>query len=117
MKICKVCRNLVIGRADKIFCSVKCKNFYHLELRAITAIAASDIDKILHRNRSILSELIGGNKRQVKIKRLEMDKKNFHFKYQTHKNINSKGKTYNWLYDLGWMEFSNDEILLLKKRL
>lgn len=116
MKICKVCGNMVVGRSDKIFCSVKCKNLYHLELRAVTAIAAKDIDTILHRNRSILFELMGDNKQQIKIKRLEMDKKNFHFKYQTHKNVNSKGKTYNWLYDLGWMEFSNDEVLLLKKR-
>ncbi|HLV42795.1 MAG TPA: hypothetical protein VKY37_10980 [Brumimicrobium sp.] len=104
-----------MGRSDKIYCSLKCKNLYHLELRAVTAVAAADIDKILHRNRSILFEMIGERKAMVKIKRIELDKKKFNYKYTTHKNINSKGKTYNWLYDYGWVEFSNDEMLVLRK--
>jgi hypothetical protein len=115
MRICKICANRVIGRSDKIFCAIKCKNIYHVDLRAMTALAAKDIDKILHRNRSIILELLGENRAHLKIKRLELDKKNFHYNYYTHQNINKKGKTYNWLYDLGWIEFSNDEMLLLKK--
>lgn len=77
---------------------------------------AKEIDAILHRNRSILLELIGKHKTQIKIARLLLDNKKFSFKYHTHINTNSQGKTFYWLYDLAWMEFSNDEILIVKKR-
>ena len=41
--------------------------------------------------------------------------KKFRFKYHTHSHINNKGKTFNYIYDIAWMEFSDDEILIVKK--
>lgn len=111
---CKICSNDIKGRSDKKFCSVKCKNYYHTNLRRVTRQQVNNIDKILHRNYAILLEELGKRKTQIKIKRIVLDKKKFNYKYHTHFNINSFGKTYYFLYNLAWMEFSDDEILIVR---
>ena len=115
MTKCKICNNEIIGRADKLFCSIKCKNYYHTNLRRVTKMAVKEIDIILHRNRSILLEILGKQKIQKKVKRIILEKKKFRFKYHTHTTINKQGKTYIYIYDFAWMEFSNDEILIIRR--
>ena len=112
---CKICSKTLIGRRDKLFCSVKCKNYYHVNLRKVTAVVVKELDGILHRNRSILLEIMGKRKVQCTVARVVLEKKNFVFKYHTHTHTNSMGKTYHYLYDFAWMEFSNDQILIVKK--
>ena len=114
-RICKICKELLTGRSDKLFCSVSCKSYYHRRLTKTTNEAAIIIDRFLHRNRSILLEIMGKNRRQIKINRVVLEKKKFKYKYHTHMSINSRGKTYYHLYDFAWMEFSNDEILIVRK--
>jgi len=75
-----------------------------------------EIDTILHRNRSILLEILGKHKTQIKVNRIVLEKKKFRFKYHTHINVNKNGKTYHHLYDFAWMEFSDDEILIIKRK-
>jgi len=116
MQKCKICNNPIVGRSDKIFCSVKCKNYYHTNLRRVTDNAVKEINKILHRNRSILLEILGKQKTQKKVERIVLDKKKFNFKYHTHIIRNSKGKLYFYIYDFAWMEFSDNEILIVRKR-
>ncbi len=116
MKKCKICSKPIIGRSDKIFCSLRCKNYYHTNLRRVTNLAVKDIDIILHRNRSILLEIMGKRKTQIKIERMVLDKKKFNYKYHTHLHTNSKGKIYYYVYDFAWMEFSDDEVLIVRKR-
>ncbi len=112
---CKICKSPLKGRSDKIFCSNHCKNYYHLRLRKATDLVVADINAILHRNRCILLEILGKNKSQKKIPRLALEKKKFRFKYHTHSYLNSKGKYYYFLYDLAWMEFTDQEILIIRK--
>jgi len=115
-KTCKMCRKKeVIGRSDKVFCSVKCKSNYHEKLKKLTKIEATKIDTILHRNRSILLEITGKKRRKLKVKRYVLEKKKFRFKYHTHFYINVMGKMYTYVYDFAWMEFSDDEILIIRK--
>jgi len=116
MKKCKICKKNVHGRSDKLFCSISCKSRYHHSLSKVTKEAARHIDTILHRNRSILLEIMGKKRLKLKIKRIILEKKKFRFKYHTHSHINSNGKTYNHIYDFAWMEFSDDEILLVRRR-
>ena len=115
MNKCKICSKQIIGRSDKIFCSVKCKNYYHINLRKVTDIAVEEINKILHRNRSILLEILGKHKTQVKINRIILDKKKFIYKYHTHTITNKQEKIYYYVYDFAWMEFSDNEILIVRK--
>ena len=109
---CKICKAPLRGRSDKIFCSLACKNDYHVRLRRATAISVKEIDKILHRNRSILLEIMGKNAQQKKVNRLLLEKKKFRFNYFTRTYLNSRGKIYHYVYDFAWMEFSDREILI-----
>jgi hypothetical protein len=113
---CKVCENIIIGRKGKIFCSLRCKNIYHLTLRAVTNEVAYPLDRILHRNRSILLEIMGPGLHKKKILRSELVKKHFQFRFMTHYDINSKGKMYHHIYDFSWMEFSDDEVLIIRQK-
>ena len=79
MRKCRMCKKQLVGRSDKMFCKIYCKNEYHFKLRAATTKASKNIDFILHRNRSILLELTGKNTFQKKIPRLILEKKNFKF--------------------------------------
>jgi len=115
MPKCKICSTQFTGRSDKKFCSIRCKNYYHVNLRKATDKAVKEIDNILHRNRSILLEIMGKNSVQKKIDKIILEKKKFNFFYKTHQTVNSAGKTYNYVYDFAWMEFSDNSILIVKK--
>lgn len=112
---CKICKNEIIGRTDKLYCSVRCKNVYFNKLKKFVEEKTVDIDKILHRNRAILQEVLGKKKIQIKVKRMVLSKKKFNFKYHTHFHTNKMGKIYMHLYDIAWMEFSDDEVLIVKR--
>lgn len=114
-KKCKICSKRLVGRNDKIFCSVRCKNYYHVNLRKATDSEVKQLDAILHRNRSILLEILGKTKTQITVGRVLLEKKKFTFKYHTHLHVNNQGKTYYYVYDFAWMEFSNDDILIVRK--
>lgn len=116
MKTCRLCKNPFRGRTDKIFCSIKCKSSYHHQLRTVTKSATKAIDIILHRNRSILLEIMGKHKTQIKIKRKLLDSKKFNFHYVTGYYFNSKNKIYNYVYDFAWMIFSDQEILIIRRK-
>jgi len=114
-KICKICHKEIKGRSDKVFCSLKCKNTYGMKLREVTAEATKRIDEILHRNRSILLEIMGKNGTQKKIPRLILDKKNFKYNYLTGFHINKYGKMVHYVYDFSWMVFSDEEVLIRRR--
>ncbi|MBT8375320.1 MAG: DUF2116 family Zn-ribbon domain-containing protein [Bacteroidia bacterium] len=114
-KICKICSKSIAGRSDKKFCSVRCKNYYHTNLRRVTNNASVKIDRILHRNRSILLEIMGKNLMRKKVARIELEQRKFRFNYLTHYHINKDGKTYHWVYDFAWMSFSDDSILVIRR--
>ena len=114
-KTCPICKGKIIGRTDKKFCSVSCKNNYHKRLTAHTDNAASRINKILHRNRSILQELLGKQIRQAKVSRIELEKRKFNFTYITKYTINNAGKEYRYVYDFSYMTFSDDTVLINKR--
>jgi len=111
---CKMCKNTIVGRSDKVFCDIGCKNEYNIKLRQVTSYATRQIDNILHRNRSILLEILGKNKTQIKVPREVLNKKKFNYIYKTHTHVNKQGKQINYLYDHSWMVFSDQEILICR---
>ncbi|MBK8080502.1 MAG: hypothetical protein IPK25_09595 [Saprospiraceae bacterium] len=111
-RLCRLCKSPIQGRTDKIFCSATCKAMYHIKLNKVTVDAAQRIDKILHRNRSILLEIMGKNGTQKKVTRAILDSKKFHFGYITHYHINSQNKMVHYVYDFSWMIFSDQEVLI-----
>ena len=111
---CKVCKIPISGRSDKVFCSLKCKNEYHLELKKSIPIEIKEVDKILFRNRSILYELLGTRKTQRKMKLIDLESKGFNFYYHTH-ITKSKNQDVFWCYDKGWTEVSPVDVLIKSK--
>lgn len=114
MKKCKLCKAEFRGRKDKMYCSISCKSEYNSRLNEATSIATKRIDKILHRNRSILLEIIGKNVKQIKVTRDLLDAKGFKWGFHTHTHVNNNGKTVSYLYDHSWLLFSDQEVLITK---
>lgn len=111
---CPICKKSVVGRSDNRFCSVSCKNNYYIRLRKNTETAVERINKILHRNRSILLELMGRGSNRKKISRLLLDKKKFNYDYFTGQHVNTRGKTIYRVYGFSWAIFSDQEVLLMR---
>lgn len=115
IKKCKLCKSSVHGRSDKIFCSTTCKAIYHRKLNQATIKATRNTDKILHRNRSILLEIMGKSTSKKQIDKYVLDKKNFRFDYMTGFYENSQGKRYHIVYDFAWMQFSKGNLLIIRR--
>lgn len=109
---CKMCPTFFSGRSDKLFCSTNCKSKYHIKLSKATNDATLKIDKILHRNRSILLEILGKNLTYKKVSRVLLDKKKFNMSYVTSYHINTQNKMVNFVYDFSWMIFSDLEVVI-----
>ncbi|MFB9055631.1 hypothetical protein ACFFU9_02660 [Mariniflexile ostreae] len=115
-KACKICKTPLKGRSDKMFCSATCKAYYHNKLKEVTNRATLDTDKILHRNRSILLEIMGKNATQITVLKTVLEKKNFKFNYITGFYENAQQKRYHIVYDFAWMHFKTGEILIVRRK-
>lgn len=112
---CRLCKRKFFGRKDKQFCSIECKNEYHTKLRKATKEATISTDKILHRNRSIILEIMGKREKKKEILRETLVQKNFKFNYHTGSYRNALGKEYKIIYDFAWMEFSKGKVLIIRR--
>ena len=114
-RYCPICGDELEGRADKIFCSSSCKNEYHSRRKAEHLPFSEPIDKILHRNWVILKEHFDQiGKRKFFLSKAELNKAGFHTQYYTTTKMNSKGKLYYYVYNFGWMDFSDKQMMVIK---
>jgi hypothetical protein len=113
-KQCKQCKILIKGRSDKCFCSSKCKNEFNNDLKKRTRLVTEEIDGYLHRNRIILNQLMNHPTKQV-VDRLILVREGFKFDYFTGIHINKENKMYRFVYDYGWMDFSDQKVLIIAK--
>jgi hypothetical protein len=111
---CKFCNVKIVGRIDKIYCSLDCKNKDAYQKRQNTRSVTKEIDGFLHRNREILDTLMGNAKKES-FDRLVLARTGFKFDYFTGIYLNKELKTYYLVYDFAWMEFSDQKILVVKK--
>ena len=116
MKNCEECGKGFRGRTDKVYCSIKCKNRRHYRKREKLVDVTNDIDQILHRNYHILKKVLGDHKQKLKIPELRLSKEKFNYNYMTNFRTNTAGKVYHYVYDLAWMAFSDNEILIVKQK-
>jgi hypothetical protein len=112
---CQQCGAEFKGRSDKRFCSVACKNAWHAEHRRATRDAVAEIDGYLHRNREILATLMGSASK-VELDRLVLTRTGFKYEYHTGTYLNKEGKMYRIVYDYAWMDFSDQKILIVRKK-
>ena len=115
-KMCENCSKIIaVGRSDKRFCDTVCKNEYHAELRAKDQTEVRRIDAILHRNHRILMQLMAAKIKKLTLPRLDLSEAGFDFNYFTGTYTNSQGKLYHYIYDFAWMEFSTQEVMIVRK--
>lgn len=103
------------GRADKRFCSVTCKNTYNNNARKRTRSEVQEIINYLLRNREILATFMGENAKET-FDRLLLARAGFRWEYHTGTYLNKEGKTYRLVFDYAWMEFSDQKVLVIKKK-
>lgn len=112
---CRNCNKEFTGRSDKRFCSVVCKNQHNNNTRNNTREAVKEIDAYLHRNREILLLLLGSSKKEV-FDKSQLVRSGFKFDYMTGIYFNRENKMYRIVYDCAWMDFSDQKILVVKKK-
>ena len=104
------------GRSDKLYCSLVCKNKHNNLLHNPVSDYVKQIDTILHRNHHILTVLLAASKiKKVKFDKLVLIRAGFDFTHFTGTYLNNQGKLYHYVYDFAWMEFSNQEVLVVRK--
>lgn len=108
---CKFCTSTFRGRFNKIFCSTTCKTRYHHDLRRKTRKVSAHIDNILHRNRSILYEIMGEQTIEKRIKKSVLDKKKFQFGYYTSQESGTEKPRF-YLYDFSYMLKPDNQIVI-----
>lgn len=113
---CKVCNKTIRGRRDKLYCSPICKNQFHRDMKEENASVVVAIDAFLHRNRTILYQLfLEHRKSKLMISRIKLQKMGFRFTNFTGSYVNKQNKRYYHIYDFSWMEFTSNDILIVKR--
>ena len=112
MRICPVCQAKVIGRSDKKFCSNDCKALFHNNRNRNVNSMVRKTNRILIRNRRLLSEFYKEGK--IKVDRNVMLREGFDFSVFTRINICSEGRQYFFCYDLAYSYINNSKCGIVK---
>ena len=111
-RYCLECGAKLIGRIDKKFCNDQCRNNYNNRANKDENHLMSNINRVLRKNRRILKELNPNGK--IKIKKRDMEKNGFDFKYFTHIYKTKDGKVYYFCYEYGYLDLQNGYFALVK---
>jgi predicted nucleic acid-binding Zn ribbon protein len=111
---CKQCGKTLHGRTDKKFCSLACKNAYNVSQRKATRTEVREVDACLHRNWEILATLMGDSKKEM-FDRAILSRARFKWEFMTGIYFNKVGKMYRIIYDYAWMDFSDQQVLVVRK--
>jgi hypothetical protein len=113
MNKCLDCGEELIGRIDKKFCNDQCRNTYNNNLNKDSNEYVRKINVILRKNRRILIKLLKGEKSKTSKEQLLIN--GFNFYYYTNIYQTKQGKTYYFIYDIGYLEIENEQFILVKK--
>ncbi len=109
---CLKCQQPFIGRSDKRFCSIVCKNAYHNAKRKNDLVYK--VDASLHRNRSALEKLLSDGKDPKVLEKETLKDLGFRFEYVTQFEVTPEGELVRVVYDYAWKQISDSEILVQK---
>lgn len=113
--LCPICGSTIIGRSDKKFCSIKCKNNYHLPSKNFKGDQIKMVNNFLFQNFKILESIFSDEKKdKLMVPRILLDKMGFHYSYCTGCYINKQKKLYRYVYHYAWMEFSDQRLMLIR---
>lgn len=106
-KVCLNCNEPLEGRIDKVFCNDYCKSNYHYERKKSKITPFKKIDRQLKLNRKLLAHYNQAGKSTIRKEKLLLN--GFDPKFYTHTWINSKGQTYYFCYDYGFLPLLENE--------
>lgn len=106
-KKCNNCQKTYKGRSNKIFCSSSCKNNFHNKAYKNSNKIVIDIDKKLHKNRTVLKDLFLIYRSSL-IDLAVLEASGFDKQYLTHIFNAPSGDKYTMLYEIGYkLSFDN----------
>lgn len=110
-RTCSECGDVLMGRADKKFCSDNCRNAYNNRMSGDSNNAMRRIILVLKKNRRILEELYKSEKKKINKKTLL--EKGYDYNKLTHLYVNKKGNTYRFCFDYGFVEYEDGWLFLV----
>lgn len=109
---CPECGDVIVGRADKKFCSDQCRNTYNNRLNSDASNTVRNINNILRKNRRILQEL-NTHSGKTMVNKETLLTNGFNFTYHTHTYTTKKGDVYQFCYEQGYLYLDDKELYLL----
>lgn len=101
-KTCPVCGLAIKGRQDKKFCSPKCKNTRHYEVRLDKEAFFFEVERHLKTNRKILKQY--NRDGYTTLRKEKLLEAGFNPRFITHYWKNHKGQVYLFCYEYGFQE-------------
>ncbi|MCX7696548.1 MAG: hypothetical protein N2Z72_02505 [Bacteroidales bacterium] len=111
-RTCLECGEPLQGRIDRKFCCDACRVSYNNRIYRKENLFIHKINKQLKHNRNILKSLNPSGK--AKVSKEELLKKGFSFNFFTHQLKTSRGQTYFFVYEYGYLPLENDMFFLVK---
>jgi len=108
---CLECKEVIIGRSDKKFCSDQCRNVFNNKMNSDPTNLVRNINNILRKNRRILQEL--NPKDKARVHKDKMLEKGFNFNYFTSIYKTQKGATYFFCYEYGYLPLDDNFYFLV----
>ena len=99
---CPVCGEIMQGRKDKVYCSLKCKSTFHYEKAREQEQFYFEVDAQLKTNRKILKQFNKTGK--TTLRREVLHKLGFNPNYFTHYWKSKNGDVYLFVYDYGFLK-------------
>ena len=112
---CLVCEKKLIGRSDKIFCDIHCKNYYHSEIRKSTRSFTNETIRFLKRNYVILEGFMTDKANKFSIHKTKLEREGFKFQYVTH-FVENKNFTQFSLFNFDYCLGKNNRIVVRRKQ-
>ncbi len=113
-KKCLECQDEFSGRVDAKFCCGSCRSSHHNRTNVEGREEIKRVNAILKKNRKTLAGL---NKTgTARVRRDLLLTEGFNFNYLTNIYTTSKGKTYKYCYDHGYIESEDDYLTLVIKK-
>ena len=108
-RTCRECGCKVIGRQDKKFCCDQCRSHYHNRINRTSSKIIYRTDRILRRNRQILSSF--RQKGLIQLTTSDLMRSGFNFAYFTNEEVCQTGEIRRFCYEQGYTRM-NDECII-----
>lgn len=109
---CVICESNLVGRSDKVFCGIQCKNKYHAEVRKSNKTYESETMKMITKNYIILAGVLS-QENSASIKKTVLQRLGFNFDYVTQFQSKNSG-TYFYIFDFCFYFSRNENVIIHK---